>query len=189
MEEETVHEVTTYSVDAITELFAAYGDAVGGQNAINQMVQDLQVSMGQGMDRITNFEQFLLPEFQEQMEANNIALAEMRDNLAENLRQSLDQNTAAIKLLTDSIIPELKDDLEDTAEQVRDSPKSYYSSTAPTNPDETGRPLVVGDSWYDEDDSNKAYTWNGVEWTTFTVDVGDISVSVGNLKTATHMIY
>jgi hypothetical protein len=41
---------------------------------------------------------------------------------------------------------------------------AYRQPTAPTNPDAEGRALVTNDQWWDSDDSNKPYTWDGSAW-------------------------
>lgn len=42
--------------------------------------------------------------------------------------------------------------------------KVYRQNTAPSNPDADGRTLVADDVWFDQDDSNKMYTWSGSAW-------------------------
>lgn len=44
----------------------------------------------------------------------------------------------------------------------------YREPTAPTNPDVDGRALVTNDRWFDSDDSNKPYRWDGSAWVDFT---------------------
>lgn len=42
--------------------------------------------------------------------------------------------------------------------------KAYRQTSAPTNPDTDGRALVVGDTWFDSDDSLRMYVWSGSAW-------------------------
>jgi microcystin-dependent protein len=57
----------------------------------------------------------------------------------------------------------------------------YYQTTAPT-----GGTYVVGDLWFDTDDGNKPYRWDGAAWTVSVITatlVGPNAVTVGTIAT------
>ena len=61
----------------------------------------------------------------------------------------------------------VRDLLDEMAAAIDAAPSTlnvYSQATAPTNPDTGGRPLEVGDTWFDTDDDNHIYIWNGTAW-------------------------
>lgn len=61
-------------------------------------------------------------------------------------------------------VTDLLDDMAAEIDTKAESLKVYSQTTAPTNPDGTARPLVIGDTWFDTDDSDRIYVWNGATW-------------------------
>lgn len=55
-------------------------------------------------------------------------------------------------------------ELADAIDGVAQAINVYSQTTPPTDPDSLGRDLVKGDTWFDTDDNNKPYVWDGDSW-------------------------
>lgn len=175
----------------IRELLSGYEGVALSQDEINALVGQLLISQQSVSSQMQTLEQQTIPQLLADLAAGDIRIAELNDTVIPTLQADLAEHDLAIDNLNTVTIPALQADLASTSQNVLDSPQSYYTVTAPTNPDEDNRDLVVGDAWYDPNDNNKPYMWNGVEWTAIagSGDVADFSLTAQKFKTSSHMIY
>jgi microcystin-dependent protein len=71
----------------------------------------------------------------------------------------------------DDLHPDVRDDIDQALEDggnalhlAESLNKRYQQATPPTDPDSNGRVLVTNDTWFDSDDTNRPYRWNGSAW-------------------------
>ncbi len=173
----------------IIELTEQWQAVLDNYAAVTASIAEIRVSLQAQIDALTEFEVVTVPQLAADVAAGDVALADLQNTTLANMQAALDANNLKLTDMDTVTIPALRADLDSTAQNVLDSPHIYEQPEPPLNPDINNRPLRVGDSWYDTDDNNKQYMWNGVEWSTFTVDINDFSLTAQKFKTNTHMIY
>ena len=182
--------VISLSENKIRELLAGSAGVAMNQDQINALVQEMYIAQQTINARMDSLDGVTIPDLADDVAQGNIRIDELTATVIPDLDLAQQQNSERLDNLLAVTIPTLEADLESTAINVRESPKSYYTETPPLNPDDDGRELVVGDSWYDPNDNNKRQTWNGVEWTVFDVnDIPDFSLTVRKILSTSHQIY
>lgn len=182
--------VVSLTDEAIQELMAGWQSVGLSQDQINALVVQLKTSVESQGAALTEFQEIDRPQLEADLAANSIRVAELNDNLIPNFELALQQTALELQNLSEIDVAALRRDLDSEIINGVDRPKVFVQPEAPENPDEESeRYLVVGDVWFDDDDNNKQRVWNGAEWTTFAVDIPDLSLTVQKFKTNTHMIY
>lgn len=181
--------VVSLTEDKIRELLSGYEGVALKQSDIDALVQQIKIDLASNQASVDELNNVTIPQLRIELADNDSKLADLNTNTLPQLQIELDQANADINDLNTVDLPSLRADLDSTSQNVLDMPKAYYTATAPLNPDDDLRDLVVGDTWFDPNDNNKQYTWNGTEWSTLSVDVADFSLTAQKFKTSTHMIY
>lgn len=181
--------VTSLTYDKIQELVSGWEGVTLGQNELNGLVQQLWDNNSTQDAKLSEFQDVILPALQADLAAGSIRVSDLNDNHLPGLEAKLDQHDLSLTNLNEVDIPALQLGIENNTQNLIDSPKVYTQPDEPTNPDVDERFLVLGDVWYDSDDNNMQRIWDGVEWTTFKVDVADFSLTVKKLLSTKHMIY
>lgn len=181
--------VISLSENKIMEILSGYAGVNMNQEQINALVQEMYIAQQTINARMDFLDGTTLPDLIEDVAQGNIRIDELVATVIPDLDAAQEQNSAQLNDLLTVLIPTLQQDLQNTATNVNESPMAYHQAEAPLNPDDDLRDLVVGDRWFDTDDNNRQYTWNGVEWTTLSTDIPDLSITVAKFNTSTHMIY
>lgn len=181
--------VVSLTEEKIKELMAGWESVGFTQEQINALVIQLRDAQTAANERLTEFNEITLPQLREDLAAGSILVSELNDTTIPNLETSLSEARTAVNDLATIDIPALREGLDNQIVNLTDRPKVYVQPEAPTNPDEEERFLVVGDTWFDSDSDNKQTVWNGVEWSTFGVEISDFSLTVKKLMSSSHMIY
>jgi hypothetical protein len=173
----------------IQELLAGLQGIGLSQDEINALVIQLRSMVESQGVTLDEFQNNMIPTFVNQLNANDAIVANLNDNILPGLETSLDNAQADIQDMATVTIPGLQTMVSSNAQNLLESPKVYVQPDEPTNPDADDRDLIVGDTWFDSDNNNTQKMWNGVEWSTYAVDIPDLSLTVQKFKTNTHMIY
>jgi hypothetical protein len=173
----------------IQELMAGWESVGISQDEINALVIQLRDTLATNLADINEFNTVTLPRLEADLEAGSNLVSELNDVAIPNLRADLDQAAIDLQFLTEVRIPTIEADLGTTLININDRPKVYVQAEPPLNPDDEGRYLVSGDTWYDTDDQNAHKIWNGVEWTTFKVDVADFTLTARKFLSTKHQLY
>lgn len=181
--------VTSLTASRIQELLAGWESVGLSQDEINSLVIQLKNSVLSMDASLTEFNEVIRPRMEADFEAGSIAVSNLNDNLLPALQSQVDEATLDVMNLVTVDVPSLRADMDATQANVAERPNVYVQDEPPENPDENGRELVVGDSWFDSNDNHRQRIWNGVEWSTFNVDVADFSLTVKSFKTTRHQIY
>lgn len=181
--------VTSFTATKIQSLLAEYEGISLSQQEILSLLQQLFVDTESNDAQMTELREVILPQLQDDLAANSIELDTLADTTLPNLQADLAQASLQLENINTVDLPSMRQDLDAEITNNLDRPKTYVQPDEPTNPDEDNRDLVVGDSWFDDDDNNKQYVWNGAQWSTFSVDVADFTLTAQKFKTSTHMIY
>lgn len=180
--------VTSLTYDKIQELVSGWEGVTIGQSELNGLVQQLWNSNESQYASLSEFRNAILPALQAELDAGSIRVSDLNATIPD-LETKLDQHDLSLTNLNEVDIPALQLGIANNTQNLIDSPKVYTQPDEPTNPDVDERFLVPGDVWYDSDDNNMQRIWDGVEWTTFKVDVADFSLTVKKLLSTKHMIY
>ena len=181
--------VISLTEQKIKELLAGWEGVALSQDEINALVLQLQTNVESQGASLTNFNEVVRPQLEADLAAGSIKISELNDTTIPNLQAELAQAQDEVQDLVTITVPALQQEMANTSTNVNERPNVYVQPEAPTNPDVDDRDLVVGDSWFDSDDGNKQRVWNGVEWSTFNVDVADFSLTVRKFLSSTHQIY
>lgn len=181
--------VTSLTEAKIQDLMAGWQQVGYDQDEINALVLQLRTLVEENTVITEELNNSVLPELRQSLSENENRLSELNDNVIPDFVNNLDQ----VQLDVDNVrlvdLPSLRQDVDNTTQNLLDRPKVYVQPEAPTNPDEEERYLVVGDVWHDSDNDNKQTVWNGVEWSTFGVEISDFSLTVKKFLSSSHMIY
>lgn len=181
--------VVSLTETKIRELLSNLQGIELSQDEINAIIVQLLTSQGTleaDMDELKNV---TVSQLQVELAANDIAVAQLNDTTLPALEADLEQAQLDLTNLSTVSIPALEENLSNELANAALRPKAYRQADAPTDPDIDDRGLIVGDTWFDTDDDNKQYVWNGTEWSTLSSDVADFSLTAQKFKTSTHMIY
>lgn len=180
--------VVTLSEDKIQELMAGWQAVSLRQDALNAEITELKAQVETYEAMLTEFTNLTLPEVQAIVAANSIETEDLRDNAIPNLETGVDQNSLGLENLNTVDIPALQADVNalGSAVAVVGVP---YRQTEPPLDDDPDFPILIGTRWYDTDDGNKEYSWNGTEWVEAGISIPDLSLTAKKFKTSTHMIY
>ena len=181
--------VVSLTQTKIEELMAGWQGVSLRQDETNAIVSQLWTDTQSTGAIVENFENVTVPELLDQTNAGAVALDDLVTNRLPALEQDLVDAHVSLDNLNTVTLPDLQAQLESTIINAVERPNVYVQPEAPENPDENERYLVVGDVWHDSDDDNRVRIWNGVEWSTFGIDIPDLSITVQKFKTSTHMIY
>lgn len=181
--------VTSLTKARIEELMSGWQMVGLSQDEINALLLQLNASVEEQKAVLIEFDEVVVPLIKEELAQSAIEVGDLRDNVMPNLQQDLEQARAQVAELELNVVPSLRQDVDNTTQNLIDRPKVYYQDEEPTNPDEDERYLVVGDVWYDTNDQSMQRIWNGSAWTTFKLDIPDLSLTVRKFKVGTHQIY
>lgn len=181
--------VTSLTQARIEELMSGWELVGFSQDEINALIVQLSQSVETQKAVLIEFEEVVVPLIKDELATGAIAVGDVKDNLLPQLQSDLAQAREQVSNLEQVVVPSLQQDVENATQNLIDAPKVYIQPEAPTNPDDEGRYLVVGDTWHDEDDNNMVRLWNGVEWTTFKLDIPDLSLTVKKFRVSSHQIY
>lgn len=181
--------VVSLTQTKIEQLLDGWRGVSLSQDEINSLVAQLWSDVQTNGAVVQEFENVIVPELLQQTNAGAMALDNLLTNQLPTLEVELNDAKLSLEHLNTSVLPELREQLDSTITNVIERPNVYVQPEAPEDPDENERYLVVGDVWHDSDDNNRVRIWNGVEWSTFGIDIPDLSITVQKFKTSTHMIY
>jgi hypothetical protein len=181
--------VISLTENKIKELLSGWEGVALSQDQINSLIAQLWVSQTTVEATMEEFNNITLPDLRDEVQQSVILVSDLNDNTIPNLQQDLAQAQDAITNMATVDIPALQQGLVSEITNNIEKPKVYVQTEPPENPDVDDRFLVVGDTWFDSDDNNRHRIWNGVEWTTYNVDVSDFSLTVRKFMTTTHQIY
>lgn len=181
--------VVSLTESKIQELMSGWEGVSLSQDNINALIQQLQVILGENSENLTHFNETVRPQLEADLAGNALALNEVLSNHLPTVQQRLDQAQLDLEDLGTNVIPAIQEQVVTNANTIVEAPKVYVQDEAPENPDLEDRYLVVGDVWYKSNENNLQHIWNGVEWTTFGVDIPDFSLTVKKFQTSSHMIY
>lgn len=182
-------EVTSLTAERILQITGQYSGIPAEQEDLRALIALLRTYLEQNQAELTEIRESTLPSLEAILSENDLALSDLNTNVIADLDARLEQNSASLEDLETVTLPALQESLSNNTQIVLESPKVYVQNTPPENPDEDYRDLVVGDSWFNPDDNNVQKVWNGVEWSSFNVDIPDLSITVKKFNTSTHMIY
>jgi hypothetical protein len=180
-------EVTSLTAQAILDLTSQWSGIPEEQQDLRGLIALLNAYVESNEAQITEFAD-ILPQFLAALASNQNAISDLNDVVLVNLQTALDNNAAALQNLNEVTLPALQLELDNNVENVETRPNIYVQPEAPEDPDENDRDLVVGDTWQDSDDGYKQYTWNGVEWTTLSVDIPDIAATIEQYLSPQHTV-
>lgn len=181
--------VTSMTATKIQSLLSEWESIGLSQDDINSRVIQLRDAVLGQIASVDEFSTIIRPQLEAALAGNSNALSNLNDNVLPGLTQDLDAASLAILNLMEVIVPSIQDDLINTIVNVSERPKVYVQDEAPTNPDIDDRSLVVGDTWYDSNDGNKQKIWDGVAWSTFTVDVPNLTQTILQYISPTHALF
>lgn len=181
--------VVSLTQTKIEELMGGWMGVSLSQDEINAVVAQIVTDLQTNGAMVQNFENVVVPELLAQTEAGVFALDNLVTNQLPALELQLEANALELENINTVVLPDIREQLMSTIINAVDRPSVYVQPEAPQNPDENERYLVVGDVWHDSNDDNRARIWNGVEWSTYQIDIPDLSLTVKKFKTSTHMIY
>lgn len=182
--------VQSLTAEKIQELMAGWDGVELSQEQINSLISQLLTSQAMLDLLMEQFQNITLPQLLQDLNANDILLADLNENTLPGLQQALDDAEAQILNLQTVTLPGIQQDLINEIEGSAARPKVYHQADEPTNPDIDDRDLLFGDTWFDEDDGNKQYMWDGLAWTASLVgDIPDFSLTVRKFLSTTHHIY
>lgn len=175
--------IITLSEERILELAAGWAAVSEQQDALNGQVSSLETAHDEQTSALNELHNFTLPELQSNLAENAVAVSNLNDTVLPDLNASLNDAALAIQNLNEVTIPGMQIGIDGATSR----PQVFFQPEPPEVAN--GRDLDVNDVWYDTDDGNKQYIWNGVEWSTFNVEIHDFSITVRKLMSSTHMIY
>lgn len=181
--------VTSLTATRIQELLAGWESVGLSQDEINALIIQLATNVASQAAVVEDFTETTLPHLREDLEGAANTVSDLNDNVLPTLQSTLSEHDDQLEILNTVTLPSLQESLDATVTNVRESPKVYVQDDPPEDPDDDGRDLVVGDTWFDSNDENAHQIWDGAAWTTFKVDVADFSLTAQKFKTTTHMIY
>lgn len=181
--------VESLTKNKILELASQWASVISNQESSDVLLSGLLTFLEQNSTLIELLNVQTLPQLQEQLAANDEALSDLNATVIPDLQAALAQNDLELLNLTTVTIPDIVTQLTSSIEGSIEKPKVYVQAEAPTNPDDDDRYLVVGDVWFDSDDNNRQKVWNGVEWSTFGIDIPNFSITVQQLFSSQHLIY
>lgn len=181
--------VTSLTATRIQELLAGWEGIGLSQDEINALVIQLKTNVLEMNASLEHFNEVTRPKLEADLAAGSVAVSDLNDNVLPSLQGQLDQASLDVLDLVTVTVPSIQADVEATLINVAERPNVYVQDEPPENPDENDRELVVGDSWFDSNDNNRQRIWNGVEWSTFNVDVADFSLTVKSFMSSKHQLY
>lgn len=182
-------EVTSYTAQTILDLLAPLGSVEEKQAEFDALLAQLRQIVAESDASREELENVILPALRLELSENDLGLADLRTNVIPNLDQTVSQHGSVLDDLQTVTLPSHANDIANLIENNIARPKTYVQPDEPVNPDADDRDLVYGDVWFDSDDNNRQRVWNGSAWSTFAIDIPDLSITVQKFKTATHMIY
>lgn len=182
--------VQSLTAAKIEELMAGWEGVEFSQEQINSLVSQVWTSQATLDALMEDLQNITLPQLEVILQENNISLSDLVDNVLPGLQSDLDAANAQIENLQTVEIPAIQASLINEIEGSAVRPKVFVQPDEPPAYDDLEeRDLVVGDTWFDSDDENKQYFWDGAQWTRLVTDVADFSLTVRKLISSTHMIY
>lgn len=182
--------VISLTEQKIRELLAGWEEVGLSQDQINALVAQLWTDQVSVNTRMEEFENVTLPSIQQEVGAASNRVSELNETTLPNLAADLAQANATIENLVTVDIPEIQAGLINEIENTQVRPQVFVQAEPPPAYDDLAeRDLVVGDTWFDSDDNNMQRIWNGVEWSTFGIDIPDFSLTARKFLSTTHMIY
>lgn len=181
--------VTSLTATRILELMAQWDGTVLGLEEINAVVADLNTKVETSQFNLTQFHEETLPALQEALAEGNAAVTDLHENTIPDLESNLADNNAALDNLNTVTLPALQADLAAGIENSLVRPQYYFNDDPPAEDPIEEFYLNVNDVWYDTNNGNKQYRWDGTQWVTFSIDIPDLSLTVQKFKTSTHLIY
>lgn len=180
--------VTSLTEEKIQELMAGW-ELVGlSQEEINALVIQMRSDQQSADARLTEFNDIILPQLREDLAAGSIRVSELNDTTIPDLQASLAEAQATVNDLAGVDIPALRDDVNSAGQNIKDRPQVFVQADEPPAYDDLeDRYLVVGDTWYDSE--NVQRIWDGVQWTSLSVDIPDLSATIDQYLSPEHALY
>lgn len=180
--------VVTLSEDKIQELMAGWQAVADRQDALNAEITELKAQVETYEAMMLEFTNLTLPQIQAIVAANSIETEDMKDNAIPNLELGVDENAADLVDLNTVTLPAIQNDLSLLGSSVAAVGVPYRQDEPPLD-DDPDNPILIGTRWYDTNDDEKEYSWNGTEWVESGISIPDLSLTAKKFKTSTHMIY
>lgn len=179
--------VVSLTEDKIRDLLGNWEGLSLTQAEINEMLAKLALTQNRLTEDLDDLNNNKLPQLQDKLDANDIAVADLHDNLIPSIDAAVAQQQGQMEQLTDIILPNLQADLNSGIENSLIRPQTFFSDEPPESTED--RELQISDIWHDTDNGNRQHRWDGTQWVTFTVDVADFSVTARKLISTRHLIY
>jgi len=180
-------EVTSFTKERILELFGVGADIEATQAEVLAALAELKAELEKNNAYLTDLNQQTLPKLQQDLSESNNRVSDLNDNVLPNLADTLADNEALLEDMNTVTLPLMQSDLYAGLENARALTMQFFSDEPPESTED--RDLQVGDVWYDTNDGNRTYKWTGTEWSTYSINVSDLVVSVKQFKSGKHLIY
>lgn len=174
--------------DKIQELMAGWQAVADRQDELNAQIAELKGQVQTYQTLLTEFTNMTLPEIEALVAANDLEVSDLKDNTVTGLEAQVNQHDLNLTNINDVDIPALQENVTLIGSNLASVGVPYRQPDAPVD-DDPDYPILVGTKWYDSDDGDKEYSWNGTEWVESGMDIADFSLTAQKFKTSTHMIY
>lgn len=174
--------------EKIQELMAGWQAVADQQEGLNAQIVELKGQVVSYQAMLTEFTNMTLPEIEALVAANSIKTSDLNDTSIPNLEAEVNQNALGIENLSEVDIPDLQQAIYSLGSSVAMVGVPYRQDEPPED-DDPDFPILVGTRWYDTNNDNLEYFWNGTEWVESGLEIPDLSLTVQKFKTSTHQLY
>ncbi len=179
---------TSLTTERILEIAAGWTSVEQAQADVAAMVIDLKTVVDENDQAVHDLTQTVIPTLQTDVAARDIAIGDIQDNAIPNLQQDVANQAADIVDINEVTIPGIQSNLDSIGSTMLAVGVPYRQAEPPLD-DDPEFPILVGTRWYDEDDNQKEYVWDGTGWVEAGGTVADFSLTAQKFQTSTHMIY
>ena len=179
--------VTSYDAAKIEELVSGIEGVYGEQTELRALLVSLLAQSEANAAQIDDLINNVIPNMNAQVGSNTEVVSDLNENQMPNLSDALAENNSALSILTETTMPALEADLASSIINSIEKPYQFFQDEPPESTED--RELMVNDIWYDTNDDNASYRWDGTYWVAFNMPIADLSITVKKFNTATHMIY
>lgn len=181
-------EVSGLTAERAAELAAGWEAVAAKQAETDSEVASLRQALSEALVMLDEFRQMTVPQLNARVTNNNDLVNTLNDNSIPNLTAAVGEQAATLDTVVAVDLPAIQESLSNVSELVMEVPTEFEGTELPLD-DDPDRLLVVGDRFYDTDNANKEYRWNGTMWVETGIDIADLSLTAEKFKTSTHMIY
>lgn len=179
--------VTSLTAEKIYELLSDVTVVSNNQDEIKALLENIKAQLANNSAAINLFNNQTLPDLLQQLADGSITVNELLNTHFPNIQQQLNQTQTTVNDLNLVKVPSLQNDLNSGLTNIILKPQTFFQDEPPENTEE--RDLQLNDVWYDTNDSNKQYRWNGTSWVNFEVNIPEFSLVVTKFRSSTHLLY